>query len=150
MEKPDSEYGWIITHISAIYPWQIDHMGHMNVQFYASLFDQATWSFFSEYGITGDYLRNNERGMAALIQHTEYKHELFAGSVVEIRSKLNSATPKTINFTHRMYLRPEHILVATTEFTGVHMDRNKRKSIPFPDDIFQRMKSNLPESTERA
>ncbi|MCL5783613.1 MAG: thioesterase family protein [Candidatus Thermoplasmatota archaeon] len=145
METPDSERGWIVTHISVIYPWQMDHMGHMNVQFYASLFDQATWSFFSEYGITRNYLMDNERGMAALVQHTEYKHELFAGSVVEIRSRLDSATPKIINFTHRMYLRQAQILVATTEFTGVHVDRSKRKSVPFPDDILQRLKSSIPE-----
>ena len=70
METLDSEHGWIVTHLSVIYPWQIDHMDHVNVQFYAALFDQATWSFFSEYGITRDYLLGTKRGMAALVQHT--------------------------------------------------------------------------------
>ncbi|MBX8638203.1 MAG: thioesterase family protein [Thermoplasmata archaeon] len=143
METLDSEHGWIVTHLSVIYPWQIDHMDHVNVQFYAALFDQATWSFFSEYGITRDYLLGTKRGMAALVQHTEYKHELFAGSVIEIMSRLNSVSAKTVTFAHNMYLRPDHILVATTELTGVHMDRQKRKSIQFPDDILLRLKKSL-------
>lgn len=34
-----------------VYPWQMDHVGHMNVQFYTARFDEATrscakrWSF---------------------------------------------------------------------------------------------------------
>lgn len=31
------------TYRGTVYPWQCDHMGHMNVMWYAGKFDEATW-----------------------------------------------------------------------------------------------------------
>ena len=33
---------WRTTHMGTVYPWQADHMNHMNVQFYTAKFDEAT------------------------------------------------------------------------------------------------------------
>ena len=33
----------IETYRGVVYPWQMDHMGHMNVRFYSARFDEATW-----------------------------------------------------------------------------------------------------------
>ena len=50
-----------------VYPNQL---GHMNVQWYTSKFDEGTWHLFSAIGITSDYMRKNNRGMSALEQTT--------------------------------------------------------------------------------
>ena len=57
-----------------VYPWQLDHVGHMNVQFYVARFDEASWQLLANFGLTGSFLR----GMAALEQHIYYKRELLA------------------------------------------------------------------------
>ena len=42
--------GGFLSYRGAVYPWQCDHMGHMNVMWYVGKFDEATWNFFSDSG----------------------------------------------------------------------------------------------------
>jgi acyl-CoA thioester hydrolase len=37
--------GGFLSYRGAVYPWQCDHMGHMNVMWYVGKFDKATWNF---------------------------------------------------------------------------------------------------------
>jgi acyl-CoA thioester hydrolase len=114
-------------------------MGHVNVQHYASMFDQATWAFLSEFGITSEYMRESRRGMAAVSQQTNYLLELFSGDVVEIQTELLEVTEKTIRFVHKMRRRPQMDTIATSELVGVHFDAEIRKSCPFPQEIKERL-----------
>jgi acyl-CoA thioester hydrolase len=122
-----------------VYPWQLDHVGHMNVQFYTARFDEATWHFLARYGITPQYLREHRRGMVAVEQHTRYLRELHAGDLIYIRSELLEAKPKAVRFLHRMCNATTGEEVATTELTGVHLDADARRSVPFPDEIAARL-----------
>ncbi|HET7639657.1 MAG TPA: thioesterase family protein, partial [Ktedonobacteraceae bacterium] len=56
----------ILTHRGVVYPWQCDHMGHMNVMWYVGKFDEATWQLFAVLGMTPSFLREQQRGMAAV------------------------------------------------------------------------------------
>jgi acyl-CoA thioester hydrolase len=135
VEGEDEDAGASLTCLGVAYPWQLDHMGHLNVQFYTALFDQATWALFTEIGLGAAAFRTNGRGMAALSQHTEYKREVFAGDVLEIRSSLLAVTEKTLRFRHRMRRRPEGELIATSELVAAHLDRAAHRAVPFPDAI---------------
>ena len=128
----------IETYRGVVYPWQMDHMDHMNVQFYTARFDEATWHLFAALGMTTSYFRENRRGMAALEQRTLYKRELHAGALIRIASELLEMKPKTIRFRHRMYDTESGEEVATTELVGAHIDTDARKAVPFPDDIVKR------------
>lgn len=121
-----------------VYPWQLDHMDHMNVQFYTARFDEATWHLFAALGMTTGYFKANRRGMAALEQRTLYKRELHAGALIRITSELLEIKPKTIRFLHRMYDTESGEEVATTELVGAHIDTDARKAVPFPGDIAKR------------
>jgi acyl-CoA thioester hydrolase len=125
----------IETYRGVVYPYQLDHMDHMNVQWYTSKFDQATWHLISTVGITNEYIRNNQRGMAALEQTTKYQSEVMAGDLLVIKSKILEVTEKTIRFLHIMYNTETEREVATSELLAVHLDREKRKSCAFPEDI---------------
>lgn len=97
------------TYRGTVYPWQCDHVGHMNIMWYVGKFDEANWNLFARLGLTPSYLRSSGRGMAAVQQNITYKREPLAGDIVEI--------------------------AAFCEITGVHMDRGLRKSVPFTDAI---------------
>lgn len=125
----------IETYRGVVYPNQLDHMDHMNVQWYAEKFDQATWHLFSAIGITNTYIQENNRGMVALEQTTKYKNEIIAGSLLQIKSKVLEVTEKTIRFLHIMYNTENGIEVATSELLAVHLDREKRKSCILPQQI---------------
>src|SRR5262245_62090015 len=72
----------ILTYRGLIYPWQCDHMGHMNVMWYTGKFDEASWALLSKLGLTQARLQEMKRAMAAVQQNITYKRELYAGDVV--------------------------------------------------------------------
>lgn len=128
----------IETYRGVVYPWQLDHMDHMNVQFYTARFDEATWHLFAALGMSTDYFKANRRGMAALEQRTLYKKELHAGALIRISSELLEMKPKTIRFLHRMYETGSGEEVASSELVGAHIDTDARKAVPFPEEIVRR------------
>jgi len=125
----------ILTYRGTVYPWQCDHVGHMNVMWYVGKFDEATWSLFAELGITPSYLREQQRGMVAVQQVISYKQELLAGDVIKVYSRVLEIRDKVIRFQHDMLNLERDEIAATCELTGVHMDRQARKSCPFPSAI---------------
>jgi acyl-CoA thioester hydrolase len=123
------------TYRGTVYPWQCDHVGHMNVMWYVGKFDEATWNLFARVGLTPSYLRGSGRGMAAVQQNITYKRELLAGDIIAIRSVLLEVREKAIRFRHEMTNEETGEIAAICELTGVHLDRQARKSVPFEDAI---------------
>lgn len=119
------------TYRGTVYPWQCDHVGHMNVMWYVGKFDEASWNLLARIGLTPSYLRLSGRAMAAVQQNISYKRELLAGDIVEIRSALLEVRDKSIRFVHEMRNAETGEIAAICEITGVHMDREVRKSAPF-------------------
>ncbi len=75
-----------VTYRGVVYPWHCDHMGHMNVMYYVGKFDEATWQMFAAIGVTPAYMRDNNRGVAAVRQNITYRRELLAGDLITIRT----------------------------------------------------------------
>ena len=127
-----------VTYKGVVYPWHCDHMGHMNVAWYVSKFDEATWNFFSSLGLTPSALRAADRGMAAVEQQISYKKEMLPGDVVEVRTRLIELKAKAIRFSHEMFDAETGVLAATTELTAVHLDTQARKAVVFAPEIAER------------
>jgi acyl-CoA thioester hydrolase len=129
------------TYRGAVYPWQCDHMGHMNVMWYTGKFDEATWSLFLALGITPSYTRERRRGMVAVEQTIAYRRELRAGDVVFIRSWILEVREKVLKFGHEMINAETGEVAATSELTGVHFDTDARGACPLPDEIAHRARA---------
>ena len=125
----------IETYRGVVYPDQLDHMGHMNVRWYTAKFDEAAWHLFSYVGVTNGYIREQEKGMAALEQLTKYKAEVMVGDLLVVRSKMLEVKEKTIRFLHTLYNAETEAEVATSELLAIHLDRKKRKSCALPAAI---------------
>jgi acyl-CoA thioester hydrolase len=123
------------TYRGTVYPWHCDHIGHMNVMWYVGKFDEANWNLIARIGLTPTYLRQSGRGMAAVQQNISYKRELLAGDIIEITSCVLEVGNKSVRFLHEMRNAETGELAATCEITGVHMDRQARKSAAFPEEV---------------
>ena len=134
----------ILTSLGVVYPWQCDHMGHMNVMWYTGKFDEATWHLLALIGLTPSYLRDRKRGMVAVQQETTYTRELVAGDLITIQSGVLEMREKVIRFYHEMLNAETRELAARTTLTGVHLDTESRKSCPFPAEILERGCSLMP------
>lgn len=129
-----------ITYRGAVYPWHCDHVGHMNVMWYVGKFDEATWNLFHQVGLTPSYLRTQQRGMAAVDQHIQYRRELHAGDLVTIRSVVLECEGKKIQFRHEMLNNDSGEVAATCTIMAVHLDTAVRKACALPDEVVARAK----------
>jgi acyl-CoA thioester hydrolase len=131
----------LLTYRGTVYPWHCDHMGHMNVMWYVGKFDEATWHLFLALGLTPDFLRQANRGMAAVEQHITYDRELHAGDLVTIHSSVLEVKEKSIRFTHEMHNDSADELAARTTLKAVHLDTVARESCLFPPAVIDRARA---------
>jgi len=131
----------IETYRGTVYPWHCDHMGHMNVMWYVGKFDEATWNLFAAIGVTAAFLKQQQRGMAAVQQNLTYKRELVAGDTIAVRSAFLEVREKVARFVHEMRNTQTEEVAAVCVLTGVSMDTHSRKSIPFLAETVQRAQS---------
>jgi acyl-CoA thioester hydrolase len=139
--QTDGEYDMpelILTYRGVVYPWECDHMGHMNVMWYVGKFDEATWQLLGTLGLTPAYLRAQNRAAVAADQHITYKRELVAGDTVSVWSGVLEMRSKSIRFYHQMRNDVTGDVAAATILIGVHLDAGTRKPCPFPDEMAER------------
>lgn len=128
----------IIAFRGTVYPWQCDHMGHMNTMWYAGRFDEASWQLLSVLGLTAARLRDSRCGMAAFEQQTRYLRELHAGDAITVHSTVLDLGETSIRIQHEMTNDARNETAATSVIVAVHFDVASRKSRPLPDDIRSR------------
>jgi acyl-CoA thioester hydrolase len=129
-----------VTYRGTIYPWQCDHMGHMNVMWYVGKFDEASWQLLAALGRTGARFRKENTGMAAVEQHVEYQREVHSGDIVSIRSTVLEVKDKAIRIRHKMRNDETGELAAATVTVGVYIDTIARKARSLPSDVRDRAK----------
>jgi len=125
-----------ITYRGMVHQWHCDHMGHMNVMWYVGKFDEATWNLAATMGMTSQYMREAQRGMAAVDQRICYRREALVGDVIVVRSAVLELKPKSIRFVHEMFRGDGGDHLSTMMVTGVHLDVVARKSVQFEPHIF--------------
>ncbi|MDH3594973.1 MAG: thioesterase family protein [Rhodospirillales bacterium] len=134
---------WITTYRGTVYPRHLDHMGHMNVQYYVEKFDEGVWHLFAALGLTPGYMRERKRGMAAVEMNIKYKRELYAGDLIVVRSGVLAVTAKSLRMLHEMTNGETGEVAAIQEAVAVHLDREARRAIPFPEEIAARARARI-------
>lgn len=129
---------WRITYRGTVYPWHCDHMGHMNVMWYASKFDEACWQLLALLGLDRRRFEEDATGMVAVEQQINYKRELRAGETVTIQSTLLQVKNKSVHMLHKMLSDETEEIAATTLVVGVHIDAKTREAIRLPEDVCAR------------
>ena len=125
----------MLTYKGIVYPWNCDHMGHMNVMWYVGKYDEATWSFFGTLGLTPTMMKDTGSGMAAIDQHISYKKECLPGDMLEIHTRPLEVRSKSITFSHEMKNCETGELVSSCKLVAVHTDNETRKGIDLPEDV---------------
>jgi len=136
----------IETYRGVVYPVHLDHMGHMNVQWYTAKFDEGTWHLFSSLGITSEYIREENKGMVAVEQTIKYKAEALVGDLLVIRSRVLEIRDKSIRFFHSMRNAETGVELATSELVGIHLDRKLRKACSLPSFVLEAFSSHRSKS----
>lgn len=131
-------YRPIETYRGFVYPSAIDHVGHMNVQFYTARFDEASWHFLAQLGLTPGFLKRHGRAAVAVDQRTQYKREVLAGSLLHITTELVTLGRTSMRVMHRMFDSETGEEVAVSELVGVYFDTECRAATPLPQSVHRR------------
>lgn len=132
------------TYRGFVCPWCVDPVDHMDVQSYAARFDEASWHFLAQLGLTPGYLKLQRRSLMALDQHTKYRLEVLAGSLLEIHTQLLETGHKTLRYLHRMIDTETRQEVATMELLVALLDTDERRTVALPENVVscaEKMKS---------
>lgn len=135
--------GWMETFRGVVYPWDCDHLGHLNVKNYVGFFDQGSFHLLSALGFS--FHDQQESGVTLVdAQHTiRYLNEQRVGSLVKVESAVVKIGTKSVTVLHRMINTETGVEAATSEVVAVCFDLNSRSSIPIPDDIRLRLDRHL-------
>ncbi len=140
--------GWIESFRGVVYPWHCDHLGHMNVQHYVGMFDQAAYHFQAELGFRLHEIMEDRGQIPVDVRHTiQYLQEQRVGSLVIVESCLTRVGTKSLTILHRMKNRTTGAVAATSEVVAVYFDLATRTSLPIPDDLRQRLEAFVVDET---
>jgi acyl-CoA thioester hydrolase len=132
-----------VTYVGVVYPWQADHLGHMNVQHYVGKFDGASWTLMALIGVDRAYIVGEKRAIAAVEQNIRYLREVLVGDTVTVTSAVREMAGKTCRFHHEMTNNRTGDIVATMEILAVHMDTESRRSCLIPDQVLDHARPYL-------
>lgn len=120
-------------------PEWLDVNDHMNVAYYVLAFDKATDALFNTVGVGERYMAERRCSMFAVECHVTYNAELRLGDAIRITTQLLGYDAKKMHFCHQMYRGDDGPLAAASEWMGVHVSLESRRSAEFPDDIARRL-----------
>ena len=136
--------GYIETFRKVVDPDELDHLGHMNVQFYFAAIGSAICSFQIELGLTPTDMREGRR-LAFVVVHGEndFRAELKAGDVIRMETGVSEVANRTATFHHRLFKVETDTLSFDTHFKCVLMNLDTRRAVEIPDDIRERLSNYL-------
>ena len=122
-----SETDPLLTYKNTVYPWQCDHMGHMNTQFFAAAFDAAELAFLDKIASLAE-LEEKGIGWADIKQTLRYQAEVKSGDIITVYSGVVRLGTKSLTVLHS--LRRDEVECATSETVTVQFDLSVRQALP--------------------
>jgi acyl-CoA thioester hydrolase len=124
-----------IVYRLVIPPEYRDHMDHMNVRWYMTLYDEAGDEMYKLYGQTLDYYRQYQAGGFDLEHHIRYLSEVRIGDLIVIRARLLARTAKRLHYMMFMVNETRGVVSSSFECINSHADLKGRRTAPYPDFI---------------
>jgi acyl-CoA thioester hydrolase len=125
----------MITFRGIVYPAQCDAMGHMNVQHYTAVFDQAMWHLVTQLGFCPSWVTKKNQGWADVRYLINFREELRVGELFHSVSSVVKVGRTSLQTHHRILNTEQETCAADVEMTSVYFDLKKRVSRPVPAAI---------------
>lgn len=118
----------------------IDYNGHLNMAFYNVLFDNTVDEAFAVFGLGPDYIEACGASFYTMEAHINYLREIHLGMPLRVTLQILDYDAKRVHYFMEMHNAEEGWLAATSEQLCMHVDMNKKRSAPFPDDVLGKIK----------
>jgi acyl-CoA thioester hydrolase len=125
-------------------PWECDVMGHLTTRFYVAMFDDASYHFLYEvFDWTISAGETGRCGWADVRHLIEYKAEVSAGDVLEIRAQLQKIGTKSFTTIYEMINLAKNEVAATLESVCVYFDLEERTAIAMTNEMREKAQAYL-------
>ena len=120
------------VHRGIVVPEWIDINNHVNVAYYVLAFDKGVDSVWQEFGITDDYIREQNNSTFAVEAHVMYRRELRLDDPYIVTTQVLAFDAKRLHQFQRMYHATQGYLAATAEWMNLHVDMDTRRVSQWP------------------
>ena len=121
--------------------WE-DRNGHVNVQFYETLYEQGGYQILEHIDIDR-FLRENGYGLFDLEHHLHYRSEILVGDRVSTYNRIIGHNEKRFHGMYFIINDRSNTLACTLEYVTAGVDLRSRRTAPFPDRIRQGIAEQL-------
>lgn len=118
--------------------WE-DRNGHVNVQYYQTLYGLGGWQILENIEIDEAYLVKYQGGIFDLEHHTRYLSEIHVGESVSVYSRMLSMGEKRFHGMFYIVNDTTQRLACSIEYLSTYIDLNTRRTAPFPQDMAQKL-----------
>lgn len=132
-----------------VFPDQIDHLGHMNVHFYAARAAEATAVLAATHGL--DARTCEAQGVTLFVAETFTRHyrEQLEGAPLAVLGGVLEARPDALRLYHELRNRDSDEVSATFVHRALLCDRKRREQQPFPEGFLRSLRGFEVEWPER-
>ena len=126
---------WTETHRAVVHQWNCDHLGHMNVRYYAHFFDDAGFHFWTTIPRAQAVMKAHNIGVVVARTTNDFVAEARAGELVVVKSALTRLGAKSLTYTQRMTNAETGDLLATQDAVEVIFDPVRRRAAEMPVEL---------------
>lgn len=120
----------------------IDYNGHMNVSYYTMAFDKAADQIYDDVLLIGaDYARDQRMGPYVIQQQIHYLGELLRGDEFCVAFRILDCDGKRLHTWSDLIRVSDGRIAASAEALIMNVDLEERRSAPYPDWAFARIKA---------
>ena len=126
----------IVVQKGVTHPWMCDVLGHLTTRHYMAMFDDAAYHLlYCVFGWAGASDADGQIGWVDVRHVIEYRAEVMAGDILEIRASLNKIGTKSITISYEMTNLGKNEISATLECVCVLFDLQKHESIALSEQL---------------
>jgi len=130
-----------IGHLQEVESQWTDYNGHLNMAYYAVLFDRAADELINEWGCGADYIKAKNCSTFVLEAHISYANELKAGEKVRIENRIIGYDQKRVHYVQQMFRAESLYLACVLEGILSHVDLETRRTSAFPPEILAKIEA---------
>jgi acyl-CoA thioester hydrolase len=128
------------------HPWNCDVLGHMTTRFYVAMFDDAAYQFLFElFSWVGAQDAAGRLAWADVRHVIDYRAEVSAGDLLDIRAGLRKVGGKSITVEYKMINLGSGEVAATLECISVLFDLEARAAVTIPESLRRAAERHLAE-----
>lgn len=116
-----------------------DYNGHMNVAYFALVFDKATHMFYETVGLGKPYRERTNHTTFAVECHITYQREGAIGDRIEVTSQILGFDDKRFHYFNVLHNLDKGHQMATFEQLALHVDLATRKVVAWPEDVHRQL-----------